>query len=177
MATSASKAAPTGPKAVPSPGTGNAGSPGKSRMLLVIAILGVLLLAGAGGAWFYLTKGSDSPVAGNASKAQPDLPPVFMPLETFTVNLQSSDIQQFLQLNLTLQVADETQIELLKTQMPHVRNRLLILLSSQKPSEILSVDGKKKLAADIIAQLKQPFTPQGPEPQISDVLFTSFVVQ
>ena len=93
------------------------------------------------------------------------------------MNLQSEDMQQFLQVGLTLQVANEAQVELLKANMPQVRNRLLLLLSGKKASEILSVDGKKKLSAEIVEQIRQPFAPQGPQPEVSDVFFTSFVVQ
>jgi flagellar FliL protein len=61
--------------------------------------------------------------------------------------------------------------------MPQVRNRLLLLLSSKKASEILSVEGKKTLSNEIVAQIKQPFVAQGPQQSVSDVFFTSFVVQ
>ncbi|MGH8807319.1 MAG: flagellar basal body-associated protein FliL [Noviherbaspirillum sp.] len=176
MATSAPKAAPkSGPKAVPSPEAGDtAASPNRFRIILLV-ILGVVLLAGAGGAWYFFG------YAGNgeqgAAKQEAPKPPVFMTMEMFTVNLQSEDIQQFLQVAMTVQVANEAQTDLIKLHMPQVRNRLLLLLSSKKPSEILSVEGKKKLTAEIIAQLKQPFTPKGPGPEVVDVFFTSFVVQ
>jgi flagellar protein FliL len=68
-------------------------------------------------------------------------------------------------------------MEHIKTTMPHVRNRLLLLLSSKKAGEILSMEGKKKLSAEIVEQIRQPFTPQGPSPEVSNVFFTSFVVQ
>jgi flagellar FliL protein len=61
--------------------------------------------------------------------------------------------------------------------MPLVRSRLLLLLSSKKASELSTVEGKKKLADEIIAQVKQPFTPQGGSTAISGVFFTSFVIQ
>lgn len=171
MATSASKAAPQS-------GAGDTPAAANKFRKLITIILAALLLAGAGGggAWYFLKSASGGAGPG-AQQSEPARPPVFMALETFTVNLQAEDVQQFLQVNMTLQVANDTQIDLLKLHMPHVRNRLLLLLSNKKPSEILSADGKKKLSAEIIELLKQPFTPQGPSPQITDVLFTSFVVQ
>jgi flagellar FliL protein len=58
-----------------------------------------------------------------------------------------------------------------------VRSRLLLALSSKKASELVSVDGKKKLIQEIIASLNQPFTPNGKPQQVTDVFFTSFVIQ
>lgn len=153
---------------------------GKSRkkMLIIAGAGAALLLAGGGGAWYFLNGSQHA--GGTTAKApapKPAAPPVFLALETFTVNLQSDEAQQFLQVNITLQVANEAQIDLIKTNMPQVRNRLLLLLSGKKAADILSVQGKKKLATEIMEQIKQPFTPQGPRPEVSDVFFTSFVVQ
>ncbi|HEX7633647.1 MAG TPA: flagellar basal body-associated protein FliL [Noviherbaspirillum sp.] len=176
MATSA-------PKASKQPEAAAEQAPGKRGKLFLILPIVLLLIAAAGGgaAWYFLA-GSNASHGGPAkSKPKPTAPPVFLALETFTVNLQTEDPsdqqQQFLQLNMTLQVVDEAQAEMIKQNMPQVRNRLLILLSSKKAAEILSVEGKRKLAEDILKQVRQPFVPEGPHPEVSDVFFTSFVVQ
>lgn len=178
MATSAPKAAKPGAKPAQDAGAEQAAPP-KSRKKLFIILGAALLLGagGAGGAWYFMGSGASDSAKAKAEAPKPVAPPVFMTLETFTVNLQSEDMQQFLQVNLTLQVANDAQVELIKTNMPQVRNRLLLLLSSKKAAEILTVEGKKKLSGEIVAQMKQPFTPGGPSPEVSDVYFTSFVVQ
>lgn len=176
MATSAPKAANKA-GAKPDAAAEQAGGSSKKK-LIIIAAVALLLIAGVGGgAWFVLgarSHGSEKPAK---EQHKPETPPVFLALETFTVNLQAEDMQQFLQVNMTLQIADEAQAELLKANMPQVRNRLLLLLSSKKASEILTVEGKKKLSAEIVEQLRQPFTAHGAKPEVSDVYFTSFVVQ
>lgn len=154
----------------------------KSRLLLIVLILIVVLGAGGAAAWYFLVFKAAEPAAHAAAKpaAAPvaeAAPPVFLPMETFTVNLQSEDGERFLQTTLTLQLPNQEQVELIKTYLPHVRSRLLLLLSSKKPSEILTIDGKNKLAQEIIDALKQPFVPNGPSVNVSSVLFTSFVVQ
>lgn len=176
----------TAPKAAPKPGSADVTAlhpAGKSKKLIFIILGVVLLLAGGiGGAWFYFSKvaaphgASDSKSAG-AAAVHDTKPPVFMSLEAFTVNLQVEEMQQFLQVTMTLQVADAAQEELIKTHLPQVRSRLLLLLSSKKSSEILTVEGKKKLAAEVLEQLKEPFSKHGPSPEVTDVFFTSFVVQ
>lgn len=147
----------------------------KKKLVLLLAVL-VLLLGGGAGALF-LFGGGEQPAAA-ARKPEPPKPPVFLPLEQFTVNLQPDGAgDQFLQIAFTLQVADQEQVDLIKTYMPLVRSRLLLLLSSKKASEISSVDGKKKLSDEIIAQVKQPFIPKGPPQAVTGVFFTSFVIQ
>jgi flagellar FliL protein len=103
--------------------------------------------------------------------------PVFVTLDTFTVNLRSEGDEQHLQTNLTLKVNDAAAAELIKLHMPEVRNRIVLLLSSKAASEILAAEGKKKLAADLVAEIKQPFSEGGAEQRIQSVLFTSFVIQ
>jgi len=172
MAT-APKAATKSLKAVPSPDAREA--PASSKKLILIIVGAVLFLAvGIGGAWFVL--GARHNEGGAVSHVE-NKTPVFLTMETFTVNLQVEEVPQFLQVGMTLQVANEATAELIKQNMPQVRNRLLLLLSSKKSSELLSVDGKKKLATEIIDQIRQPFSAQGSKPEVSDVFFTSFVIQ
>src|SRR5262245_34950501 len=77
----------------------------KSKKLLFMA-LGLVLLAGAaGGAWWFMHK--DKGGAHSAAAAEPEKPPVFAPLDNFTVNLQQEDTAQFAQIGLTLRMADE----------------------------------------------------------------------
>lgn len=148
----------------------------KSKLLLIVLIVVAVLGAGGAAAWYFLIFKADAP-AHEAAQASAPKPPVFLPMETFTVNLQAEDGERFLQTALTLQVASQEQVDVIKLYMPHVRSRLLLLLSSKKASDILSIEGKNKLAQEIIDTLKQPFTPGGPSVNVMSVLFTSFVVQ
>lgn len=177
MATSAPKAAKPGEKPAPSQETGAAPT-NKRKKLFIIAGAALLVAIGAAGGWLYFTSSSQNGAAAAKAKTPPPpAPPVFLALETFTVNLQAEDMQQFLQVGMTLQVDGESEVELIKSNMPQIRNRLLLLLSSKKAVEILSVEGKQKLSAEILEQVRQPFVKAGPKPKVSGVFFTSFVVQ
>lgn len=149
-------------------------APAKKSKKKLIVILGVLviLLGGGGAAAWYFTQGSDSP---KEKEVEPAKAPIFMPLETFTVNLQ--DGEQYLQTDITLQVKDPAQIDAIKLQMPRVRSRLLVLLSSKHADELVTSADKEKLAQEIKAQINQPFDANGTPQQVEDVLFTSFVIQ
>jgi len=152
---------------------------------LIVAIAAVIL-GGAGGAAYFLSgPGESAPIDPDAppaeevqAKAEPAKPPRFLVVDPFTVNLQNEGAgDQFLQISFSLQLADEKQEELIKQYLPQARSRLLLLLSGKKASEISSVDGKKKLAEEIVEQLKVPFSPQVPALVVNNVFFTSFVIQ
>ena len=147
----------------------------KSKLKLLLIVLIVLLAGGGGAAYMLLGKKAKAP--NGEVKHEPVKPPVFVVMEPFTVNLQQEASEQFLQVAITMQVADDKVMEEIKVYMPQVRSRLLLLLSSKKASEINTAEGKKKLADEIAAQIRLPFTPGGEAPKINNVFFTSFVIQ
>ena len=141
----------------------------KKKLFIVIGALVVLLGGGGAGAWFF-TQDSHAP-----KEAAPPKVPVYLPLDTFTVNLQGGE--QYLQTDITLQVADEAEVEALKLHMPRIRSRLLSLLSSKSADSLSTEADKKKLVQEILVQVKQPMDPKGKPQKVDDVLFTTFVIQ
>ncbi len=147
---------------------------GKKKLMMIIIIAVVLLAAGGGGAWFFTRGEPDGKEHKVAKKAEK---PEFVAIDPFTVNLQPENGEQYLQVQFTLQVSDPIQVELIKTNMARVRSRVLLLLSAKKASELTTVEGKKKLSDEIIAAVKQPFAEKGDPQEVTDVLFTSFIIQ
>lgn len=147
----------------------------KSKLKLIVIVLIVLLAIG--GAAAYFMAGKKAKTGAEEAKHEAVKPPVFIVMEPFTVNLQQETGDQFLQIALTVQVSDEKQVEEIKLYMPQMRNRVLFLLSSKKASEINTADGKKKLADEITAQMRLPFTAGGKPQTVNNVYFTSFVIQ
>jgi flagellar FliL protein len=111
------------------------------------------------------------------NKKNDEAPPEYVAVEPFTVNLQPEHGDQYLQVAFTLQVEGPEQVELIKANMAKVRSRVLLLLSGKKASEISTVEGKQQLAGEILAAVNEPFMPHGDEQQVTDVLFTSFIIQ
>jgi flagellar FliL protein len=162
----------------PNAGQADAAPAKSNKMLFIILGLVVVLLIGGGAAAFFLLGSKEQAGETHASKPDPEKPPVFMTLEPFTVNLAMDDgMQQFLQIGMTVQVADQAQSDLIKLYLPQVRSRLLLLLTSKKATEILTVEGKTQLAGEIVKRLEESFSEHGPKPDVSGVFFTSFVVQ
>ena len=190
MATSANKQSRTSAKTKTPPEPESvdddvAPPPKKKGSLLKILLLATLLLAVAGGGAWYFVRGQEPAAphkAGAAktakNKAVSDKPPAFVALEPFTVNLQHDDASaQYLQVGLSLKLTDDTLAEAIKLHMPEIRNRVLLLLSSKKASEISTLEGKKALSAELMHEIAQPLTGGATAPGLDSVLFTSFVIQ
>ncbi|QAU34360.1 flagellar basal body-associated protein FliL [Janthinobacterium sp. 17J80-10] len=154
-------------------------APKKSGKKLIL-ILMILLLAGGGGAaaWYFLGQPAAAPGTHAKKTIDPGKPPVFLVMDPFTVNLQpDGQGEQYLQVAFSLQVGDSKDVEAIKLYLPQVRSRLLLLLSGKKASEISTVEGKKKLADEILAQVRQPLIQDGAPQNAANVFFTSFVIQ
>lgn len=144
---------PAAKPAAPAATATDAAPPPKSKKMLII-IIAVLVLVIAGGAGWYFTKGH-APEAGHVEEAkhEPAAEPKFIPLgEKFTVNLQREEGDQYLQAGITLKVLDPKLEEKIKATMPELRSKLLFLLASKKPSELVTAEGKKFLVEQIIAE-------------------------
>ena len=155
---------------------------GASKKKLLIIVLASVLVAGCvggGAAWYFLHGKADKAESSPSKKKQASKmgPPVFVPIDAFTVNLQPENGEQYLQIAFTLQASSPEEMDLIKLNMPKVRSRLLLLLSGKKASELNTVEGKQQLAAEIIGQVNQPFEDKGPEQDVTDVLFTAFIIQ
>jgi flagellar protein FliL len=133
-----------------------ASAPKKSKLLLVVVLVIVLLAAGGAGAWWFLSQSQGDDEGAEEIAAKPS---IFLPLEQFTVNLQLEEGQQFLQTALTLKVSEQEISDAIKAQMPEVRSRLLFLLSSKKPSELSSQEGKNKLTEEILREVEAVLPP------------------
>lgn len=144
----------------------------KAKLFIILGVLVVLLGGGGAAAWFLMQGGDET--ADEAEKA-PVGPPQFLALETFTVNLQDSE--QYLQIDITLQLPTIEQVDAVKQHMPRVRSRLLALLASKQADELFTAEDKKRLAEEIKAQVAQPFVASAKPQKVDDVLFTSFVIQ
>lgn len=101
-----------------------------------------------------------------------------MKLDTFTVNLQSEDSEShYLQVELVIKANETEVVNVITRKMPEIRNQILLLLSSKKPSEISNLEGKQQLSQDIAKAVKSKIESEILQDDILDVLFTSFIIQ
>ena len=147
---------------------------GKKKLIIVLASVLLLGGGGGGGAWFMLKDNQSAdgetqakPVKKEVKHATKDAPPVFLPLEPFVVNLRNQSAQgndQFLQTNLTLRVDGPGVADEIKQHMPEVRSRVLMLLSNKTSLELLTPEGKTKLAESIRVEVTAVVDPDAVKP-------------
>jgi len=147
--------------------------------LILIVLLVVLLGAGAAAGWLLLGKhakaaGAETAVAAAVAPKRADKP-VFLDLDSFTVNLEGGD--RLLYVGMTLQLGNESTQEFLRAHLPQVRNRMLMVLSGQDADALITSDGKQKLAEAIRTSLLKQFAGAQPTLLVDKVLFTQFIVQ
>lgn len=154
------------------PDAGDAGesgkAPAKSKKLLIIIVAAVLVLAlGGGGAFFYISKqraaaaaaeeGEESAPAKAAAHASPKTPPAYLPLDSMVVNLADPGGERVAQVGITLEVSDAPSVDKVKAFLPTIRSGVLMLISQRTAEELLTHDGKQKLAKDILRETSRPF--------------------
>lgn len=148
----------------------------KSKLLLVVGVGATLLAAGGGAAAYLLIGKKDAPQA-TEQKGQPKKTPVFVDLESFTVNLRDEDNDRFMQVKLVAEMRDTAAGEVLKNMMPAVRSEILLLLSSKKAADLATREAKEKLAQEIIAAANKPLERTPAEKGVEAVNFTHLIIQ
>lgn len=167
----------------------------KGVIKLVVGLLLVLSLAG-GGALFYLSKkAAAKPAAETGAEATTDehgeaaegaaaggdaaaaSSSDFFPLAPqFVVNLNDEEAMRFLQVEVQVIAKKAAAMEAVKLNDPVVRNRLMLLFSSQTYHSLLTREGKEKLQVDATAEINKVLDEQK-KPHINGVVFTNLVMQ
>jgi flagellar FliL protein len=73
-------------------------------------------------------------------------PPVFVPLDPFTVNLADRDAERYAQIGITLEIDNDKTGERIKQYMPAIRNNILMAIADRSAGELLGREGKARLA-------------------------------
>ena len=145
----------------------------KKLIIIVVAALLALVLVGGGAAWLLLKKKpvdneddiEDVPAkvqveAGTPAKGKPKhdpkRPPTFLPLDPFTVNLADKESERYAQVGITLEIDEAHTPEELKVYMPAIRNNILMVLSQKTSAQLLTREGKERLAKAILYAAVQP---------------------
>jgi flagellar FliL protein len=174
---------------------------GKKKLVLLLLALTLFTGLSGGGAWFYLMRAKAAQELAEASEedgsskaeAKPgakgdaksdakgekgrSAPPVFVTLEPFTVNLQETEAQRYLQVGVVLEASDKGAVDAINLYMPMIRNRILLLLSSKRAAELETPDGKQRLAEEIVDAARAPLGGRGRAKTVEGVYFASFVIQ
>lgn len=147
---------------------------GKKKLLLIIAAAVLaLLLIGAGGVWLIKSRTAADADAGDeeASAAQAATrheakraPPVYLPLDAFTVNLADKDSERYAQIAVTLELEDPKFGDQIKLYLPAIRHNILMTLAQKTSAELLTREGKELLARQIRRDALRPMGIELPDP-------------
>ncbi len=139
---------------------------GKSKKMMVIIGAVLVLALGGGGAFFFMSKqraaaedGEDAAPAKAkaAAHAAPKTPPAYLPLDSMVVNLADVGGEKVAQVGITLEVSDAKASDSVKAFLPTIRSGVLMLISQRTSEELLTQEGKEKLAKDILREASIPF--------------------
>jgi len=157
---------PAQPKTPNAPGAGAA----RARWLVPLLLFTVLALGAA--LAYVVVRPLDGAPSAPAVHA-----PVFLPLENLVVNLAENRGEHMAQVGITLEMVNERAARQLKNHLPALRNQILLLLSQRSAQDLLTRDGKERLAADVLHAAAQPLEPIGMPDAVRQVLFSSFIIQ
>ncbi|ANI82446.1 MULTISPECIES: flagellar basal body-associated protein FliL [Kosakonia] len=147
----------------------------KRKRSIWIPLLVLITLAACATAGYSYWRMQQKPAANAKAEAPPPPAPVFFALDTFTVNLGDAD--RVLYVGITLRLRDDATRARLSEYLPEVRSRLLLLFSRQSAQQLATDEGKQALATAIKETLATPLVPGQPKQEVTDVLYTAFILR
>jgi flagellar FliL protein len=145
----------------------------KSKLKLIIAVVGVLSVVGTGAAtWFvFFRHGGEEMHA----EAPPPKPPVFLDVPEMLVNLVGAPGErvQYLKVKAVLEVKEEKQLEAIKPSMPRVTDLFQTYLRELRPTDLNGSAGLFRLKEELTKRVNAAVSPV----PVSAVLFREIVVQ
>lgn len=155
---------------------------GKMKLIILIAV--ALLLAiglSIGGTWLFLNKGAADqaaeaePVAAGAPVKQAAIYEELAP--AFVVNFNYQGRARYMQVSVALMARDQAALDALKVHMPVLRNRLVMLFSSQDFEALITPVGKELLRQQATASVQELAQKETGKLAVEQVLFTNLVLQ
>ena len=160
---------------------------GKSKLkLIILIVVGLLLAIGLSvGATLFFLKGDKKEEAKSEEHAATEdagkpvkkqaIYEVLAP--AFVVNYNYKGRQRYMQVSVALMARDQLALDALKVHMPVLRNRLVMLFSSQDFDTLMTPVGKEMLRQQATASVQELAEKETGKPTVEQVLFTNIVLQ
>jgi flagellar FliL protein len=150
------------------------------KLVIVIVIVQVIMF---GGLAAFLTMsgltggGGQNQAAGEEGDVVNTSEPIYIAFEKFTVNFGGRQASHFMQVEIQAMTHDpDIQAEVTK-HMPVIRNRIILILSSQTLESVTSLEGKDNLREQILIAVQEILQQRSKKTGIEEIYFTSFVMQ
>lgn len=151
----------------------------KSKLLILIILILVLLLAAGGGVWFFFFKSPTN--AEESVKVEAPVQPTFLAMQPLTVSLvekkDNRSYNRVLYVGITFSLSDDKSSALVNSYLPEIRSKLLLFLSKQDVATLYTDEGKQAVRNDILALLRKDYQTERLQLNISDVLFSDFIIR
>ena len=159
------------------------GGGGGSKKKLIIIIVAVVLLLVIGIVVFMLMSGEEEEQLPEEEMqvtdvAEPLAEPIFLPLESFVVNLK--DGRRFLKTTIQLMLSEPAAAAYLTVRLIEIKDIVLAELQELSVEDVKQSDAREALRQRIISAISQifPSEPEWEDPEpIRKVLFEEFVIQ
>lgn len=165
---------------------GDAPKKGPKKLIIIVVAALVVLLLGGGGATYFIMKKKAADAAAAAGEdgeapahevKKPEKPahdskhpPTFVPLDPFVVNLADKDTERYAQIGISLQVDEPKMADEMKAYMPAIKDSIILILSHKTSAELLTLEGKQKMAGEIqrAAARAMGYEVEEPEEEVVD---------
>ncbi|MFY0678761.1 MAG: flagellar basal body-associated FliL family protein [Neptuniibacter sp.] len=101
----------------------------------------------------------------------------YIELKPFVTNFGGVGKSRFLKCEVTIQVSSENAHHAVNHHMAHIRNDIVFLLSAQTDDTVGTVEAQQELAKKALKKVQDILVEEEGEGFVSDLFFTSFVVQ
>ena len=162
-------------------GGGGNGGGGKKKLIIIIVAV-VLLLVIAIVAFLFLAGGEEETeeeeIIEVTSEAEPLVAPIFLPLDSYIVNLK--DGRRYLKTTIQLMLSEEMANAYLTTRLVEIKDIVLTELQNLSVEEVKQAESREALRQRLISAISQvfPSNPEWEDPDpIKKVLFEEFVLQ
>jgi len=115
--------------------------------------------------------------AGHGEEGGAGKPAVYYAIDPpLVVNFEDGSVVRFLQITMEVMAHDQKVIDSVQKNIPLIRNNLLLLMSNRNYQTMMSRDGKEKLRQEALTEIRAVQKKER-DPDVDDLLFTTFVVQ
>ncbi|MBV1787847.1 flagellar basal body-associated FliL family protein [Marinobacterium sp. D7] len=101
----------------------------------------------------------------------------YIELKPFVTNFGTADNLRFLKAEVTIQVDSSAAHHAVNAHMAQIRNDLVFLFSAQTEESVGTVAAQQVLAGDALKLIQDMLREETGEPYVTDLFFTSLVVQ
>ena len=151
---------------------GAEGASKKSKLKLIIAVVGFVAILGGGAGWFFMLRGHGEEAH---AEAPPPKPPSFVEVPDMTINLVGAPGErvQYLKVKVVLEIKEEKQVEAIKPTLPRVTDLFQTYMRELRPSDLNGSAGLFRLKEELTKRVNLALAPN----QVNAVLFKEIVVQ